>query len=109
MKLRLNEICPIHRSRFCCGREPGHLSCGDAATITEGCDQESVDVGVSLKTVEHRRNAFVDERNSADLDGYGAVRSLCCEWKICAKACGSDEFAKSRRDSSVMALASIEA
>jgi len=21
MKLRLNEICPIHRSRFCCGRE----------------------------------------------------------------------------------------
>jgi hypothetical protein len=22
MKLRRNEFCPIHRSRFCCGREP---------------------------------------------------------------------------------------
>jgi hypothetical protein len=22
MKLRRNEYCPIHRSRFCCGREP---------------------------------------------------------------------------------------
>ena len=22
MRLRRNEYCPIHRSRFCCGREP---------------------------------------------------------------------------------------
>jgi hypothetical protein len=22
MRLRANELCPIHRSRFCCGREP---------------------------------------------------------------------------------------
>lgn len=24
MRLRRNEYCPIHRSRFCCGREPIH-------------------------------------------------------------------------------------
>lgn len=24
MKLRRNEYCPIHRSRYCCGREPTH-------------------------------------------------------------------------------------
>ncbi len=24
MRLKRNEFCPIHRSRFCCGREPIH-------------------------------------------------------------------------------------
>jgi hypothetical protein len=26
MKLRRNECCPIHRSLFCCGREPTHYA-----------------------------------------------------------------------------------
>ena len=49
-------------------RLSGNLTSSDAAAVGEGGDEERVDSAFFLQDVEHRLDAFVDERNSADLD-----------------------------------------
>src|SRR5262249_4141657 len=43
-------------------RLPGNLAAGDAASVAVGGKEQRVDADLALKAVEHRRNAFVDER-----------------------------------------------
>lgn len=35
MKLTKNELCPIHRSRFCCGRQPNHKALSGVRRIED--------------------------------------------------------------------------
>src|SRR5581483_3893039 len=72
----------------------GDLPSGNAAAVAERCDQQSVYFRVLLETIEYWSDAFIRKRNRSHLNGNGAIRGLCREWKISAKPCGSDEFCK---------------
>lgn len=77
MKLRRNQLCPIHRSRFCCGRETMHKQ------------PQPIRPGVQRIEDPHHPRGYRELRSPAEMRKL-LNRKIVLQGKRCA-LCG-DEF-----------------